>query len=141
MPKITTLEPDFRSNVEQLLAILPSVTGRTWVVTSGRRTMAEQQHLYNQGRTEPGKVVTNARPGSSAHNFGLAADLAPLKADGSAIDWNAPRHVWQVMADTAQQMGLVAGFYFHSIVDMPHVESPTWKAAQADWKAGKLVVA
>lgn len=141
MPRIDTLEPDFKEKVAALLTKLPELTGRKWVVTSGRRTMAEQQGLFDQGRSLPGKIVTNARPGSSAHNFGLAADLAPLKAGGGDIDWNAPRHVWQVMADTAQEMGLVAGYYFHSIVDMPHVESGTWKAAQGEWKAGRLHVA
>jgi len=138
---IETLEPEFGCTVGELLSRLLGLTGRTWVITSGRRTMSEQQRLYDQGRTVAGKVVTNAKPGQSAHNFGLAADLAPLQESGTGIDWNAPRHLWQIMADTAQEMGLVAGFYFHSIVDMPHVESSTWKAAQAEWRAGRLDVA
>lgn len=45
MPKIDTLEPEFREKVQQLIASVEEITGRRWVVTSGRRTMKEQQGL------------------------------------------------------------------------------------------------
>lgn len=138
--KIDTLESEFKEKVEVLLLQLQATTGLKWVITSARRTMAEQQHLYDQGRSAPGKVVTNARPGSSAHNFGLAVDLAPLNQRGD-IWWDAPRPKWKSMADTAQQMGLVAGFYFKSIFDAPHVEAPNWREVRALWQAGKVQVA
>lgn len=32
------------------------------------RSNAEQEKLYAQGRTAPGKIVTNAKPGKSKHN-------------------------------------------------------------------------
>lgn len=137
---IDSLEPDFRAVVQVRLKELEDKTGRTWLCTSARRTMAEQGKLYAQGRTTPGKIVTNAKPGQSAHNFGLGADFAPLKSKG-VIDWNAPRSIWKQLADGARLLGYTAGFYFKSIVDMPHIESPRWKAAQALWRAGKLVVA
>lgn len=140
MAKIDTLEPEFKALVEQLLTIAHSVTGYRWVVTSGRRTLKEQQKLYNQGRTTPGPVVTKAPPGSSAHNFGLAADLAPLKEDGT-IWWEAPKKVWQAMADGARQLGLVPGFYFQTIFDAPHVEDPSWRAVRTAWREGKVEVA
>lgn len=139
MNKIATLEPELRPLIEQLIMGAEIATGLEWIVTSGRRTMAEQQKLYDQGRTTKGTIVTKAKPGQSAHNFGLAADLAPMK-DGK-IWWSAPDSVWQAMADTAVKLGLTAGFYFKSFKDMPHVELPSWKQAQADWKAGKIKVA
>ena len=37
-------------------------------IVYGHRSNAEQAELYAQGRTKPGKVVTNARPGQSRHN-------------------------------------------------------------------------
>jgi hypothetical protein len=40
------------------------------------RSLDRQSQLYNQGRTTPGKIVTNAKPGSSWHNYGLAVDIA-----------------------------------------------------------------
>lgn len=42
------------------------------------RTNAEQEDLYAQGRTKPGKIVTYARGGQSYHNYGLAIDIVLL---------------------------------------------------------------
>jgi peptidoglycan L-alanyl-D-glutamate endopeptidase CwlK len=39
------------------------------------RTFAEQDALFAQGRSKPGKRVTNARGGQSYHNYGLAIDI------------------------------------------------------------------
>ena len=36
------------------------------------RSFAEQNLIYSQGRTRPGKIVTNAKPGQSIHNFRYA---------------------------------------------------------------------
>ena len=138
--KIDTLDPLIKPIVARLITAAESATGVRWVITAARRTMAEQGAIYAQGRTAPGKVVSNAPAGSSAHNYGLAADLAPLKKDGS-IWWEAPRKIWQGMADEAAKLGLTSGFYFKTIFDAPHVEHPEWKNRRALWKAGKLDVA
>lgn len=58
----------------------------TVTIVSGYRPMAEQQKLYALGRTPAeiaarvrkqgrGGSVTDAPPGSSAHNYGLAVDV------------------------------------------------------------------
>lgn len=138
--KINTLEPDFKILVEQVLQAVENVTDRKWIVTDGRRTMEEQRRLYAQGRTKQGKVVTNAQAGQSAHNFGYAVDLAPLKQDGKTIDWNASKETWKRMADIAVEMGLTAGFYFSTIYDAPHIEDKKWKIQQAKWKNGEIEV-
>jgi peptidoglycan L-alanyl-D-glutamate endopeptidase CwlK len=44
-------------------------------IISGNRTYAEQDAIYAQGRTKPGKKVTNAKGGQSNHNFGIAWDI------------------------------------------------------------------
>jgi len=111
-------------------------TGLDWIVTSCRRTMAEQQAIYQQGRTTPGKIVTKAPPGYSAHNYGLAADLAPMKDD--KIWWNAPDIIWKQMADVAVKLGLEAGYNWTGFQDKPHVQDKSWKDQQAKWKAGLL---
>lgn len=141
MNRLDSLEPDFRIKVQQLLLAAEAVTGRKWIITAGRRTMAEQRAIYAQGRTAPGKVVSNAFPGSSAHNYGLAADLAPLNVNLQGIDWNANRVLWENMADVAVEMGLTAGYYFKTIFDAPHVECASWKEKRKLWIAGKLEVA
>lgn len=55
-------------------------------ISQGLRTMDEQQALYNIGRKISGPIVTNAKAGSSYHNYGLAVDLVVLVND--KIDWN-----------------------------------------------------
>lgn len=139
MKRIDTLEPDFKPLVEELLARTEAATNRKWGISDGRRTMAQQRAIYSQGRTTPGKVVSNAKPGQSAHNFGYAVDLWPMKGDD--FDWGASAKTFKVMADIAREMGLTSGYYFKSIFDAPHIESPRWKVQQALWKDGQLEVA
>ena len=44
-------------------------------IISGLRSFAEQDALFEKGRSKPGKIVTNARAGQSWHNYGLAFDV------------------------------------------------------------------
>jgi len=44
------------------------------------RSGAEQDELYEQGRTTPGAIVTNARAGESFHNWRCAFDFVPMLA-------------------------------------------------------------
>ena len=138
MSELNTLEPDFKPKIQELLDQL-STMGITCVVTSGRRTIAEQDALYAQGRTTPGKIVTKAQGGQSPHNFGLAADLCPKDGRGE-LWWNAPDDVWNAMHMVGEQLGLRAGYDFKSIKDAPHYEDPNWKVTQARWKAGEISV-
>jgi hypothetical protein len=140
MNKLDTLEPDFKPQVEELIAKTKAATGRKWAISDARRTMAQQRDIYAQGRTKPGKVVSNAKPGQSAHNFGYAVDLWPLTADGD-FDWGARQSLFKVMADIAVDMGLTAGFYFKSIHDSPHIESPKWRQQQTRWRNGEIAIA
>lgn len=140
MNKIDSLDPCFKAKIIQLISAIEGITGRTWVVTAGRRTMAEQAALYNQGRTTPGSIVTKAPAGSSAHNFGLASDLASLKPGTQDIDWSDSYKGWLQMANLAVEMGLTSGMFFKSITDRPHIEDPSWKTAQGEWKAGRITI-
>lgn len=54
-------------------------------IICGTRTIAEQDALYAKGRTTAGPKVTNARGGSSLHNFAIAADLGLFK-DGKYLE-------------------------------------------------------
>lgn len=55
-------------------------------IYEGYRSEARQAVLYAQGRTTPGKIVTNAGPGQSMHGYGLAYDWTPLKQVDKAAD-------------------------------------------------------
>lgn len=90
-------------------------------VTQGLRPWEVQQELYEQGRTKPGKIVTNARPGYSWHCFGLAVDVAPFDAEGQP-DWNINHPVWHRIVDAGTCLGLVAGAEWRTFPDYPHFQ-------------------
>ena len=48
------------------------------IITSTYRDAESQNALYAQGRTAPGKKVTNAKGGQSFHNWHVAFDFCPL---------------------------------------------------------------
>ena len=52
----------------------------------GYRSPERQDHLYAQGRTRDGKVITNAKGWQSWHQYGLAGDLVG-KVNGR-WDWS-----------------------------------------------------
>ncbi len=54
------------------------------IITSTFLDAESQNALYAQGRTAPGKRVTNARCGDSLHNWRVAFDFVPV-ANGKAI--------------------------------------------------------
>ncbi len=137
--KLDSLEPAFRAKAQALIDRLRQMAVRVLPVQC-RRTIAEQNALYAKGRTAPGPRVTNAKGGSSPHNFGLAVDLCPIARNGS-LWWQAPDHVWRYMADTARAMGLTPGYYFRSIHDPPHVEDPGWRKVRDLWRRGKIKIA
>lgn len=95
--------------------------GAVYFATCGERSYAESDALYAQGRTAPGRIVTNARGGQSAHNFGIAIDATHQNdLNDQALtkpDWD-PAH-YQVLHDELVAAGLVSGGDFASR-DWPH---------------------
>lgn len=59
-------------------------------IISGARSYAEQDVLFAQGRTTPGRIVTNAEGGESNHNFAIAWDIG-LFDGGEYLDGDTPR--------------------------------------------------
>ena len=127
--RIASLDPSLRPLA---LALLETAwqDGIALVVVGGLRTLDEQQALYDQGRTTPGPVVTNAKPGSSWHNYGLAFDVAIL-ANGSATYPN-DADLWNRVGAAGKRVGLQWGGDFVSFKDRPHFEHhPGISLAQA----------
>lgn len=104
------------------------------IITQGLRTIEEQNELYAQGRTKPGKIVTNARGGYSYHNFGLAFDFAIMKDDGS-VSWNVDDK-WKRVAQIGKSLGLEWGGDWKSFPDYPHFQY-TFGLSLADLRTGK----
>lgn len=105
------------------LAARCQAKGVDYYAISGYRSFPEQAKLYFQGRTKPGPKVTNARPGQSAHNYGLAVDWckdADRTKEGLQPDWDLPDY--RLLADEAEDMGLEAAYYWKTFKEGPHVQ-------------------
>ncbi len=89
-------------------------------IVSTLRTYPEQQELYAQGRTKPGNVVTNAKPGYSYHNFGLALDFAVIK--NGRLVWDQEHPHWREFVRIAKEEGFAWGGDWASFKDYPHLE-------------------
>lgn len=90
-------------------------------VTQGLRSWAEQDALYAQGRTAPGKIVTNAAGGHSYHNFGMAVDVAPMD-QSQQPDWNVAHPAWQRIVQVGTSLGLDSGAQWRTFKDWPHLQ-------------------
>ena len=92
------------------------------IVTSGYRSPANQSRLYEQGRSTKGAVVTNAKPGRSKHNFGVAFDVAPV--NNGRADYSGGQEIWDRIGSIGKGMGLKWGGDWAK-PDLPHFEHPT----------------
>ena len=113
------------------------------LITQGMRTIAEQNALYAQGRTKKGAIVTNARGGSSYHNYGLAIDFALLLPDGKSVSWDMKRDGdgdkvadWLEVAQEAKKLGFEWGGDWSSFKDYSHLQM-TFGLTTAELRAGK----
>ena len=98
--RLSLVHPELSRRIHQLADML-SFQIR---VTQGLRTYAEQNALYDEGRTTPGRIVTEAKGGYSMHNFGLAVDVVPM-TDTGAPDWNDKDDKWQEILAKAPSCG------------------------------------
>jgi len=96
---IDRLHPIFRPIAVNFIEEIEKDFGVTIHIDSGYRSFTEQQGIYNQGRSKPGKIISWAKPGSSWHNYGLAIDICPWAADHSKLDWNYDFSKWRACAE------------------------------------------
>lgn len=122
---------------------------RPLMVVRGWASYTEQLAKYQQGRTldresnewvetEPGLIVTRAKPGLSVHNVvkqvtmekaALGVDLIPLLPSGEP-DWQVSLVFWDQLYPMAWKVGLdplgdTIGAYLKG--DLGHFEEPGWK--------------
>lgn len=89
------------------------------IFTQTLRDIEYQDSLYAQGRTKPGKIVTQARGGYSMHNFGLAFDVVPVDARRQPV-WESPE--WPRIGAIGQSIGLEWGGAWKTMIDRPHFQ-------------------
>ena len=113
------------------------------IITCTWRSNEEQASLYAQGRTRSGRIVTNAKPGQSAHNcLGLrgepasrAFDVVPLRGgkpiwgtSGNGIDADPTDddtddlEMWQRVGAVGKACGLGWAGDWRTFREFPHFE-------------------
>jgi peptidoglycan L-alanyl-D-glutamate endopeptidase CwlK len=127
--RLDDLHPKLKPLAELFMARCQE-NGLDILITCTHRSSAEQNELYAQGRTKPGKIVTRARGGQSAHNFELdgkpaarAFDIVPLYM-GKPI-WRETHPDWQ----KAGEIGMALGLNWYGrpgapFREFPHFELP-----------------
>jgi peptidoglycan LD-endopeptidase CwlK len=129
IPRVKRLHPKVVNEVFETIGQIEA----SWPLTvairivQGLRTIKEQNDLYAQGRTKPGKKVTNAKGGSSFHNYGLALDFALLfDKDGNGsyetLSWDERHPHWQEVVKAFEAKGWFWGGKFSTIHDAPHLQ-------------------
>lgn len=130
LKRIETLHPSLREEAFAMYKeICEALTGRAICrFTHTLRTIKEQDALFAQGRTAPGKKVTNARGGQSFHNYGLAFDIC-LVIDGKEASWDMTKDFdgdrvsdWMEVVRIAKKYGWEWGGDWAKFKDAPHFQ-------------------
>lgn len=121
------VHPVLLRKIKVVLAAM-AVADMPMVVTPNPVRTAETQHaLYQQGRTKPGKIVTNADGYKTKSNHQVKAD-----GYGHAVDchfvvngiptWDVPDAWWAAYGALCRAVGLRWGIRIGEWIDRPHAE-------------------
>jgi peptidoglycan L-alanyl-D-glutamate endopeptidase CwlK len=122
--------------------------GVSMLLICTHRSNEEQAELFAQGRTKPGRIVTRAKPGKSAHNAETpqgepaaeAFDVAMLRngkitwgTSGDGIDEDPgddlrdDLEAWQRLGEHGKAVGLRwYGDPDAAFREFPHFQNPDW---------------
>ena len=155
IPRVKLLHPKIRDEVAQLIGKVEFNNPKFAIrIVQGLRTIDEQNALYAQGRTAPGHIVTNAKGGSSFHNYGLAIDFALLydkDGDGryETFSWEINADLdkdgikdWQEVVTQFKAEGYEWGGDWKSIKDDPHLQKTfghTWHELLEKYQKGDFI--
>jgi hypothetical protein len=147
LERLDGCSPIIRQPVLELIHLCDTKLFRTLMIVYGWRSVQEQALLYQKGRSinretnewevsDALLVVTNSKPGTTAHNVitikgeaaSMAVDLIPIKADGTA-DWEPGDKFWEDLYRLCWKVGLdplgdPIGAYLK--YDKGHFEEPAW---------------
>jgi peptidoglycan LD-endopeptidase CwlK len=139
LSKLQTLQPTVQPIFDSFLAQCEAA-GIPCDIVQGTRSFEEQQAVYDQGRSASGPVVTNAKPGDSYHQYGLAVDVVP-RAYKSLPDWNPSGPLWERIGQIGEAAGLTWGGRF-STPDKPHFQLTAAPIAElkAYWEKFKKIM-
>jgi peptidoglycan L-alanyl-D-glutamate endopeptidase CwlK len=132
------LHPVVKPKVEKFLELCDN-EGIDLLVTSTYRDHESQNALYAQGRTAPGKKVTNAKAGQSWHNWRCAVDIVPLR-NGKPV-WNTSGEdakLWEKVGQLGEQAGLEWAGRWKTFKEMAHFQY-TGGLTLKDLQSGKQI--
>lgn len=149
IPRVRQLHPKVSNEVAETIGQIES----GWPlkiairIVQGLRTIEEQNAIYAQGRTKPGKIVTKAKGGSSYHNYGLAFDFALLfdmddNGKYETLSWDENNPYWKEVVKAFELKGWFWGGNFSTIHDAPHLEKTFgfgWKGLLKKYQEGQFI--
>lgn len=120
--RLNQLHPLIRNDAilsyNESISIMP--VGVKILITQTMRSFEESAHLYAQGRTEPGSIVTKAQAGQSYHNYGLGIDFVLLV--GGKMIWKVDEN-WMTVVNIFKKYGFKwGGDWKGKFKDYPHLE-------------------
>ena len=124
-PKVAALCSEFINRCKE--------EGIDVIITSTYRDAECQNKLYAQGRTEPGKKVTNAKAGQSFHNWRVAFDFVPVVNGKPTWDSNS---TFIKCGEIGESIGLEWAGRWKVNNEMAHLQY-TDGLSLADFQAGK----
>jgi peptidoglycan L-alanyl-D-glutamate endopeptidase CwlK len=115
------LRPDVKAKAIEFLYRC-HLQGIDVIVTSTLRDLESQEALYAQGRTKKGAIVTNAPPGFSYHNFGVAFDFCPILY--GKCQWKNEK-LFRQCGEIGEDCGLEwAGRWMGKLQELAHLQAP-----------------
>lgn len=131
------VHPYLQTRIARVLDAM-EILGFPMFVNEAVRSLEQQQARYAQGRTTPGKIVSNA-DGIPKNKGGTGLSMHQHQADGfgHAVDcafiddpltvkietWD-PAQPWELYGKMAEAYGLTWGGRWQTLLDRPHVELP-----------------
>jgi len=131
---LSDLHPKVKTLCEQFIASCAKQNIDV-LITSTYRDAESQNALYAQGRTLPGKKVTNAKGGQSFHNWRVAFDFVPI-VNGKAM-W-ADTALFNKCGEIAESVGLEWAGRWKTFKELAHCQQ-TFGLTLADFQAGKTI--
>ncbi len=127
---LSFLKPKVRRLCEALIAKCAEA-GFEVKMVRGSRSIEKQDEYYAQGRTTPGKIITNARGGQSYHNYGVAFDIRPTVSD------ELKKEFYEKAGPMGEELGLEWGGRWTTIIDPPHFQYTAGYSIE-DFKEGRV---
>ncbi len=116
------LWPGVKSRAIMAIAKAELRTRLKIITTCTYRDDVRQRAYYEQGRTVPGKIVTNDPGPGGSHSLRIALDIAPCIKDHTGLHVFYETSKWHEIADEFKKEGFEWGGDWQKFVDKPHFQ-------------------